>query len=176
MPVPVTPQRFQRARGYPDGVLMEPCRMARVSLSRRSANKLSRAIRAVLGAGESSLLLAEELGQAAAGTRTLRTNVVVFVVDFGEHRPSRKTIGEGWRRRMGTQRARTGTHYPAMSFRPDVALPAPSAAERLARVETNLELRADSVQPHPTAQPQRAGRPTEERPPASTRLPSEVPR
>lgn len=104
----ITPAHFPKARGYTDGILAEG-RTLHVS----GQIAWDAELRIVSDDFATQFLLALDnviaVVRAAGGGSVHLVKLTAFVTDLDEYRAAQKSIGEGWRERLGK-------HYPAMSL------------------------------------------------------------
>jgi enamine deaminase RidA (YjgF/YER057c/UK114 family) len=105
----IHPLHFPRPRGYTNGVLSAPGRTLHIAgqvafdkdariVSQDFATQFLAALDCVI-----------DVVRAAGGGTEHIVKLLAFVTDLEKYRGAQKTIGEGWRSRMGS-------YYPAMSL------------------------------------------------------------
>jgi enamine deaminase RidA (YjgF/YER057c/UK114 family) len=105
----IQPSHFPRPRGYTNGVLCPPGRLLYIA-GQVAFDKDAR----IVSADFSTQFLAAldnviDVVRAAGGGSQHLVKLLAFVTDMDKYRASQKTIGDGWRARMGT-------YWPAMSL------------------------------------------------------------
>ncbi len=105
----IQPSHFPRPRGYANGVLCAPGRLLYIA----GQVAFDRDARIVSADFETQFLAALdnviEVVRAAGGGSEHIVKLLAFVTDLDKYRASQKSIGDGWRVRMGN-------YWPAMSL------------------------------------------------------------
>jgi enamine deaminase RidA (YjgF/YER057c/UK114 family) len=105
----IQPLHFPRPRGYTNGVLCAPGRILYIA-GQVAFDKDAR----IVSADFATQFLAAldnvvDVVRAAGGGSADIVKLLAFVTDLDKYRDAQKTIGDGWRARMGS-------YWPAMSL------------------------------------------------------------